>query len=444
MKRRSALAGTLAACLATTRAAADGNALPAIAPRPQPGPPGAMPTAGHAVPPGLFGLHLHRLALNAGESGPPTPWPAVPVASLRLWDSGTLWSEIAPQRGQWSFARMDAYVNAAQLRQCSLLYTLGGTPAWASARPAESGPYGPGSSAEPAQLADWETYLRTVVSRYRGRIGAYELWNEPNFSDVPRDRGAPGFYTGSVGRLVEMGRIARAVIREIDPAALLCGPGFVNGPDRLDLFLASGGAALIDVVGYHFYTDGTPQLLAQIAQVREVMRRHGLDRLPLWNTEFGVETWRRTETAPPGMPPRDDDESAALMAQCLVVNAASDMARCYYYAWDNTRSGMWRAPGVANARLQAFESMQRWLTGARMVALRRSGSALLCEQVGERGDRQLIGWSMQGHRSWRLPTSGQAAVVEQLNGASAVVADGAVVLTPMPVRITLTAAGGRS
>ena len=87
---------------------------------------------------GYFGAHLHRLFPERGAYAS-TRWPANEIASLRLWDSGTRWADVAPARGRWNFDRLDAYLDAAEVQGASLLCTLGSTPRWASARPDEPG-----------------------------------------------------------------------------------------------------------------------------------------------------------------------------------------------------------------------------------------------------------------------------------------------------------------
>ncbi len=105
-----------------------------------------------------FGMHFHRLVINKGENKPVTKWPEQLVGSIRLWDTETRWADIAPGAGQWKFDRMDAYVEQAARQQAAILYVLGSTPRWASARPEESCPYGQGCAAEPVRMAHWEEY----------------------------------------------------------------------------------------------------------------------------------------------------------------------------------------------------------------------------------------------------------------------------------------------
>jgi len=349
-----------------------------------------------------FGMHIHRLVSKTGS--PLTEWPGpVAIGALRLWDSGVRWADIEPQPGLWNFTLFDAYVDSAALHGASVLYTLGSTPRWASARPDEAGPYGPGCAAEPARMTDWIAYVRQVVSRYRGRIQAYELWNEPIFADIARDRGAPGFFSGRVATLVEMARHARAVIDELDPAAKLATPGLVNGVDRLQLFLDAGGALLVDAVAYHFYSDGTPRFVTQVDDVRRVMRRCGVASKPLWNTECGV----------------DDGESPALLAQLLLLGAAQRVERFYYYAWDDEYTGMLAAGPSARARTAAYAQAQGWLQGTTVSPPERLPAGVLRIRARRGEERLAFLWAERESRLTQpAPTGWKLASVERLFEAS--------------------------
>lgn len=395
------------------------------------------------VDPAYFGTHFHRLVTIQGENKLLTQWPDRLIGSMRLWDTGTRWADILLSVGQWNFERMDAYVEQATLHHAAILYTLGSTPRWASARPEESCPYGMGCAAEPVRMAHWEEYVRRVAQRYRGRISAYELWNEPYFSDIARDRGLPSFYSGSVAQMVEMARIARKVLDEVDPGAVLSTPGFVNGSDRLDLFLASGGKRYVQAVAYHFYSDDSRQFVSQVLDVRAIMKRHGLEYLPLWNTETGLEVYPPEQSLPAGAQGWTHTEAASRMAQFLVLGAAAGLQRFYYYAWDNERSGMFTPAGARLPAWDSYERVQSWLLGAVMhgcAAMPPKG--VRCE-VELAGKRFLIVWADQASMHTITMPSGQRAIsIENLYAsASRPIADASHPLKLMlgsdPARILL-------
>ena len=380
----------------------------------------ANATAGHdrVVTAEYFGVHFHRLVLQPQEDAVRTQWPTLRFGSVRLWDSGTRWADVAPKSGQWNFDRLDTYIGEANAHDASVLYTLGSTPRWASSRPDEPCPYGFGCGAEPVRLAHWEEYVRRVAQRYRGLVGAFELWNEPYFSDLARDRAEPvAFFSGSLANMVEMARTARRTLDETSPGTILTTPGFVNGPDRLDMFLGAGGKAYVQAIAYHFYCRDADQFISQVLEVREIMRRHGAEAMPLWNTESGFEVYPENAPLPLGVKSRlTQKEAAAQMAQVLVLGAAAGLERFYYYAWDNEHSGMVTTRGK---RLPAYEAMSRiqaWLIGSRMKGCISPNRGVVSCRV-ESGNKQtsLIAWASQpGEQSLRLPEGMRVTEVETL------------------------------
>jgi len=352
-----------------------------------------------AVPPRVldaayFGTHFHRLG-HADSGHPATRWPTGLVGSIRLWDSSTRWADIEPAPGRFDFTRLDDAVAQARAQSANVVLVLGSTPTWASARPREPGPYGPGCAAEPSDLALWNRYVQTVVRRYKGRIAQYELWNEPYFSDLPQDRDQPGaFFTGSVTTMVELARRARAVIAAEDPPAQLLTPGFVGSPRRLDMFLAAGGLQYVDAVAYHFYTDDDESFIRLYREVRAVMARHGIANMAVINSESGFAI-RDVEGQPEaaGQPGIDRRAAAALLSRSMILGAFLGVDRFYQYAWDNARMGMLLPDGrTPTDSLQAYAAVRRWLLDTTLLGCRSiAAHAVRCD--GTRGgERMFIAW----------------------------------------------------
>jgi len=367
----------------------------------------ATAARGKIVAPSYFGVHFHRLVPRPSDKAVRTEWPPLSFGTVRIWDSRASWLDVAPSPGQWNFNVLDTYVNEAEVHHATVMYTLGLTPRWASARPEEWCPYGRGCSAESVRIGHWEEYVRRVAQRYGKRISAYELWNEPKFSDIPRDRGMPSFYSGSLPQMVEMARVARKVLDEVSPEAQLCTPGFVNGPDRLDMFLAAGGKQYVQAVCYHFYAGSAGHFARQILEVQAIMKRHGVEKLPLWNTETGVDTLAKGDP-PSGIAAATPEAAMARLSQMLILGAAAGLERFDYYAWDNTRSGMVSPDGSQLPGYAAMQRLHSWLIGARMTACREAEGGVNCDALKGQ-DRFLLVWadkvkarSIAAPRGWRI------------------------------------------
>ena len=356
-------------------------------------------TPARVIDASFFGTHFHRLVPEDAARPRTTPWPKEKVGSLRLWDSMTRWGDLEPVRGTFNFTRLDAYVAKAQANGASVLMVLGSPPRWASARPDEPGPYGPGCSAEPANLEDWDRYVNAVVRRYKGRITQYELWNEPYFSDFPADRGQPGaFFSGSVASMVDLARRTRAVLDREDPQAVLLTPGFVGSVHRMELFLRAGGAPYVGGVAYHFYASEDRELIKLHNDVRAVMSRYGLSQLPLHNTESGFAARGATASSvPAGSTLPDRTTGASLLARSMLLGAYLGLDRFYQYAWDNGNSGMVLPDTLAGTpSATAFYSVRRWLLGTTLNGCHlEPDNTVQCEGT-RAGNRLLIMWRASG------------------------------------------------
>jgi len=60
-----------------------------------------------------------------------TPWPLVPVGSLRLMGAQTNWADLNPLPGVYQFVTLDAQIDLARANGAQLMYTFVATPAWA-------------------------------------------------------------------------------------------------------------------------------------------------------------------------------------------------------------------------------------------------------------------------------------------------------------------------
>lgn len=353
-----------------------------------------------AIDPAFFGLHIHRAA-----SG--TAWPVSPFGTWRLWDAAVDWASLEPSQGRWNFDRLDRLMALAEQHGVEPVLTLGITPRWAASLPGRAFVYGPGGNSMPRDLTDWENYVRTVATRYRGRLRLYELWNEPTFDEIDTTQ---GFFAGSVHDMVTLARVAYGVIKGIDPAARLISPGFTDEGRRLSLFLAAGGAAYTDVVAHHFYAD-VPELNGgYVGHVRAVMAAQGVADRPLWNTESGY--W--PQAAAPGenpLTPHTDAEIAAAIVRSQLVLAAQGVERSYFYSWE-------RLVGSAQRRA-AFDTARTWLSGARVVGCARREVDVLSPWVCrlDRGARSAwVVWSARGPRPFTPPAAWQATHRQRLDG----------------------------
>jgi hypothetical protein len=354
------------------------------------------------IPSGYFAQNILFHPLNH------VAWPSVPLGGWRT--SHVNWADIQLQKDRWYFDLLDKYVGWSQAHDVEILMPLTYTPRWASATPdaatdVESG-NPPGLSGPPRDMEDWRVFVRTIATRYKGRIHNWEIWNEPN---------RPQSWTGSVETLVEMTREASIILKEIDPQCTVVSPAPTGGygVTFLDKFLSRGGGSYVDVIGYHFYVghDESPEaMLSLIDKVKTVVEKYGLSSKPLWNTEAG---WLGSNLLP-------QDLQSAYIARAYILNWADGVSHFYWYAWENHRGTEIELVEGDNGTLtpagKAFATVQAWMTGAVMNRCTSSADGIWMCDLRMKGGVSHILWDTKGNAIFAVPKGWHVSHVDTLNG----------------------------
>ena len=91
------------------------------------------------------------------------------------------WETVQPARDRWTWDFMDSAVNEEKARGLEILGLLDYTAGWAVGE-------GQPVSTTPPPHDLWANYVAQTVARYKDRVHAWEVWNEPNM---------PVFWSGS-------------------------------------------------------------------------------------------------------------------------------------------------------------------------------------------------------------------------------------------------------
>ena len=195
------------------------------------------------------------------------------------------WWMMEPARGTYDWARTDAVVADARARGLHLYATLAYTPAWANG--------GQSPNTPPVDPQDWYAFVFTTVSRYRGRIRHWGLWNEPNLKH---------FFSGSPAQYIDaILRVGAQAVRDADPDGTVLGPELAQEDGWAAWLYAvlDQAAEALDIVTMHSYQDTGHDVLQQLGgpgppqprpTVHDVMRATGTVDKALWLTETGWNT----------------------------------------------------------------------------------------------------------------------------------------------------------
>lgn len=341
----------------------------------------------------LFGMHVFNL-----EDG---QWPTVPVGSVRLWDNETTWSSIEKTKGVYTFDKLTAAVaNAKSHGVNDILMVLAGTPAWATDDPASGGAAGvlPGAAGMPRDIADWDNWVRAVATEFKGKITAYQPWNEANLTT---------FSTGTPKEMAQLTKHAYDIIKSIDPAATVVAPSTgtrLGGPFKkfYPAYLAELKALgwPVDVWSAHTYPAslGTPVERAALARLYlSTLAAAGAPDKPVWDTEnnFGL--------AGPGPSNPDQDivdrRAADWTARTYLDALRLGFSRVYWYAWgpENDLVGIQMYAGTPAAK--AYATLQDWIVGSTFNGC--VGSAKVTCRFARNGVVSKIVWPESGRAAFK-------------------------------------------
>lgn len=154
-------------------------------------------------------------------------------------------------KGQFDWSHTDRIVQQVGQYGLKLLVRLDSQPAWAGGGYPENGP--------PDNLQDFADFLTALVSRYKGRIQAYQIWNEPNLN-VP-GRSEWGGRPPNPAEYTQMLKVAYQAIKAVDPDAIVVSAGLapttrwddVAMPDLEFIrgMYAAGAQPYFDMLGAH-------------------------------------------------------------------------------------------------------------------------------------------------------------------------------------------------
>ena len=191
---------------------------PMAPPSPQPSPspaPGTPPTTT-----GLrYGMQAHLLYQDQ-----PRVYGKVREAGFNWVKQQIRWESMEESRGHIAWGLMDPMVDNAIATGNNLLFSVVTTPPWARADRRHDGP--------PDNVNDFGNFVGALASRYKGRVKAYEVWNEQNFS---REWGGGQINPGAY---VELLKVAYTRIKAADPNAIVVS-GALTPTGVMDLNVAT-------------------------------------------------------------------------------------------------------------------------------------------------------------------------------------------------------------
>jgi hypothetical protein len=355
--------------------------VPVPASRPTPSSNESLPRL-EPIPESFFGMHI--IIDN---------WPTVSFSDVR--STGVSWRKLEPSRGEFDWSPLDFQVSRALARGKKFYYSTGGVPKW---------------WAGTSNIQDFDDFVIALATRYKGKIEAYELWNEPDQDE---------FVSRSpMSDIVLITKHMHDDIRRIDPAALIASPAVVR-ISWMDGYWNAGGVRDIDVVALHGYprqNQAEPEIIGsqKALPMRSIMAKYGLSSKPLWDSEasWGDSSYGIV----------DPEQQAGFIARFYLLHWSYGFSRYYWYSWDDNGDG----PGgvgwgtlfnpktkIALPGARAYQQVHNWMVGATMSTpcSMLADSTWTCTLTRPGGYRAIAVWNSSTSKSY-TPADGYKQYVD--------------------------------
>jgi hypothetical protein len=299
------------------------------------------------VPQGFYGTVLDGDVLLAPPDVQAAQWARMARSGVETTRVVFSWSDAQPVEGAPpDFRGLDATVANAASHGIELLPVVIYAPPWARENPSEF-------NSPPGDPAQYAAFLTALIGRYgpqgsfwpehpelaRRPLRTWQIWNEPQ---LRYQWNAPGYEQG-YGKLL---RAAYAAVKAADPGARVVLAGATNlSWEAIDSLYKKGGIrGFFDVVAVHPYT-ATPVHVERIVQlVRQVLKRHRDNRLPVWVTELGFPASKGKSKS------KNTLQTTALGAARRLARTYNLLARdrhkrsvrvdrVYWYTWSSSYTG---------------------------------------------------------------------------------------------------------
>ncbi|MDR3200302.1 MAG: hypothetical protein LBT68_02480 [Spirochaetales bacterium] len=222
----------------------------------------------HIIPEDFFGISPDRTDLEKDYMDIHTSLGAVWIRTTPRWTG------VEKEEGVWDFSHWDEYVEKAEAAGKKIMFILAFDNTWLYKDKKEHRNLGE------KELPYFLKYVEQIVTRYKGRIHAYEIWNEPN----------GWFWYGSDKNFFALSAATAKKVKEIDPdTPVLAGALFRTEAGFLRGMYRAGAIDNVDGISLHPYSANALNTLKQVDKLRNIMAEFN-DAKPVWISEVGYPT----------------------------------------------------------------------------------------------------------------------------------------------------------
>lgn len=357
----------------------------------------------------MFGICMQLLGLPEKEYK--LGKEALLLTGAKLLRGACHWDTIQPQENIWNFQPTDKLIRDMEQCGIALNMTLHPVPRWAVPPERRNLGYGVWSRSKPMPGL-YRKFVEKVVSRYRGKVYFWEIWNEP---DLIRKT------TLNELDYLEVLKEGAQGIRKADPGAWVTTGGFgaIAHPRTQKNFqenILKKGKAFYDIHAFHQHGS-----FAEYASIIEN------EFLPMRKRTGTAAPWFANETALTSVGNTENAQALAVFKKIMFAWARGSIS----YNWYNLRnSGMEPFNGEHNyglftydfypkASFSAFAEMSRLYTGMKFDREIKIGNGQYLFRFSGANRIILGGWNESANippLPLLLKTDAESAVLADLMG----------------------------
>jgi putative glycosyl hydrolase len=336
--------------------------------------------------------------------GPESSSPiTIPFSSLRLLGRGVAWSQLCRTPSACDWPRLDQWLAAAKRNGVSeVLYTNMKTPPWASSNPTGRCWWHPkGECFPPRDITPdgggsdslFKEFIQALVDHNRkldphtyAKIKFWGIWNEPNVGV---------FWKGTQPQLVRIGKDAYSIIKAADPGALIVSPEAAStsgqhalnvAGDWLDRYLAAGGGAYFDVIGFHAGCNTLGEGDHPAAECVIPIIRHIKENVAKYPEAAGKPLWMTEGNWGSSADFKQPSDAGAFLVRYYTLLASQDVRRVYWFEWDGDPNGccgaLWSRQTGELPGAKAYKGVYKWLVGRTVSNCSAQGHIWSCDLTG--------------------------------------------------------------
>jgi hypothetical protein len=308
---------------------------------------------------------------HAGYSRSDEEYAILDELGVRLMRVDFHWSPIQPDPDTWDFDDFDAYLDAANSHGVDVLALL----AFGN-NSVERSPSGSKRDRyiAPEDIPLFLEYVRRTVGRYKDRVYAWEIWNEP---DMPR------FWTGTADEFYELARRTAETVRQVHPEARLLGTAMTSGigahlAEEVEGLHTSGALKDVDHPTMHTYVSDPRGYYNEFFRVQNAAAKNGHPG-SVWITELGdpdggVYPWRASS-----------DLLAEHVMKAYTIATSLGIEKLVWYCYRDSRiESLRKTPDNSEGFFGLVEQAGQWKPAAhayRLFAKNCSDCVIRCDLV---------------------------------------------------------------